>query len=318
MPPGLRERLARVGKEDNKDGTGRPKRQSRVPDRFGQASAASGDLDSRGKRDRLDELKDNTYQPSRRNNRVPSKDISGSERPRPRTRRQRLAAARQTPKTTNSREPKSTGSTSESSYDEAPADEVLSFLMQIEPGTLPADFDIRTFLAAAPKKKVKKHPSPPPDIEPMLPNLSQLAKEPVPTAFQEPHDQIWMAGLVWLHHVLQEGKAERRTPQRPFEDVKRWCLCPRGDVKGWSGSVQCEDLTCSITWYHWECLTELDQVLAQKYQTWACLRCLFQRALQFFTHFLESWLNGVTGLEHTAITNRLQKVVDEINLTVEC
>ncbi|OCT53007.1 hypothetical protein CLCR_10914 [Cladophialophora carrionii] len=45
--------------------------------------------------------------------------------------------------------------------------------------------------------------------------------------------------------------------------------------------------------------------------------CLFQRPLRFFTQFPQSWLDGVTGLDHPTITNRLQKIMDDINLTMQ-
>jgi hypothetical protein len=189
--------------------------------------------------------------------------------------------------------------------------------MQVGPDSVPADFDIRAFLADAPKKKVKKHSPPPPEVEHLPPNLLEIAKEPVPATFEHPHDQIWMAGLVWLHHSLQEGSVKRKIPKTHSEPAKNWCICRGGDMKRMPRSVRCEDPTCSIVWYHWECLSDLERVLAKKHKTWACLRCLFQRALQFFTQFPQSWQKGVTGLEDPAITNELQKIVDDIKLTVE-
>ncbi|OCT53006.1 hypothetical protein CLCR_10791 [Cladophialophora carrionii] len=227
MPRVLPDRAAEAGEEDKKEDDGQPVRQRRVPDRFGQSRANSINIPEPRKRHRLRRLNDNSYQPTRHqasDSRKPSGDASDSDlekSQRPRTRRQRRANNHHTTGMDNSRAANSPSPASEPSYGEAPADEVLSSLMQVEPSTLPADFDIRSFLAAAPNKKVKKHPPPPPDVEPMSPNQSELAKEPVPAAFEEPHDQIWMAGLVWFHDVLQEGNTEPGTPQTHFKEAKR-------------------------------------------------------------------------------------------------
>ena len=56
--------------------------------------------------------------------------------------------------------------------------------------------------------------------------------------------------------------------------------------------------------------------LQKKYGIWACLNCLFERALQFFSAFLRVWLDGVTELQHEEIIKR-QKKVDNIIDTVD-
>ncbi|ETI24976.1 hypothetical protein G647_04346 [Cladophialophora carrionii CBS 160.54] len=296
----LRGRAAEAGEEDKKEDGGRLVRQRRVTDRFGQSQVTSSDIPESRKHHRLRRLNDNSYRPTRHqasDNRKLFRDASESDLEkshRPRTRRQRCAHNPHTTGMDNFRAANSPSPASESSYGEAPADEVLSSLMQVAPGTLPAAFDIRTFLAAAPQKKVKKQPPPPPDVEPMPLDLWELAKEPMPAAFEESHDQIWMAGVVWLHHVLQEGNTEPGTAQTTVRRGQEVVFVPqrRHERVVWFTPVRGSNI-------------------------WGCLRCLFQRALQFFTQYPRSLLNGVTDLDHSAITTRLQKIVDDIDLTVQ-
>ncbi len=145
-------------------------------------------------------------------------------------------------------------------------------------------------------------------------NLSKLPKQPLPDGCEEPHNQIWTAGLIFLHVLLQEAPPKRKKSRAIANQAKRWCTCHRGEIKGWSGSIECEDPECTFVWYHWECLSALERSLAQKYAKWACLDCLFERARQFYTAAPAFWLNGITDLGHEEVIQRQRKVNNIINV----
>ncbi len=223
-------------------------------------------------------------------------------------------------------------------------DSVVTYLNLMEPVdgfaflAFPDNFDIETLLRSLPQHNESTlHPPPPPaGVEPMPSDLESSPKQPFFDNWVAPNNQIWVFGHLWLHALKDTDEMRELEESEDGDEKKTWCLCHRGSIQGWSGSIQCEDPECATVWFHWECLSDLERQLACEYScrpvpgcpisygvrlcryrcvkltiivtrdNWACIGCLCYRAIQCLTTYpyTRHWPQGVSGLEQLPEANR--------------